>query len=302
MRLALGWTLAWATMLAPRPLLAEPTSATAPPSESGAEPQPDPRDEQIERAMAAYQRGTQSYNLAQYEVALADFTEAASLYASPDFQYNIGLCYEKLGEYDAAIRAFAAYLRAKPDAEDRADVENRIHTLEQELRARERKTAEDRAASDRAAQAKAAEEAAQPRPPIEPTLDEPPAPPGDDGRPLIIAGAALGGVGVAAALAGGIALGVLARQRSTAVDEVQTGGNPDALTFDQTQALAREGKRFEAIQIGLVAGGAAVAVTGAVLLALGLRKQQAVRAQAWRVGPLYTRGFATAGLVLTGRF
>lgn len=287
-----GLTGALLVALAPRPLRAEPIA-----SPDAEEPATDPaQDEQIERAMAAYQRGTNNYNLALYEAALADFTEAASLYASPDFQYNIGLCYEKLDKYDDAIRAFATYLRAKPDAEDRPDVENRIHELEQASNERKRQAEEDRKARE-AGRARSDEPTP---PPVQPIVDEPP--PTDDGRPLIIAGAALAGVGVALGLGGGIGLGVPARSRSEAVDAVLTGGNPDGLTYSQAQALDSEGKRFEAIQIGLAAGGAAVAVTGAVLLAVGLRKRQAGRVQAWRVRPLHVQSSSTTGLVLTGRF
>ncbi len=283
-------------VLAPRPAHAGPGAEVEPgaavePADSASSPE---QDERIERAMAAYERGTQNYNLALYEAALADFTEAASLYASPDFQFNIGLCFEKLGRYEDAIRAFATYLRAKPDAEDRAAVEERIHALEDENNRRKREAEEDRART-REAQRTPAEP-----PPAEPEVDEPP--PTDSGRALILSGAALAGVGVAVGLGGGIALGVLARQRSTAVEAVQSEGNPEGLTFPQTQALEREGKRFEAIQIGLAAGGAVVAVTGAVLLAVGLRRRQADRTQAWLVGPLYTRTSSTTGLVLTGRF
>jgi tetratricopeptide (TPR) repeat protein len=247
----------------------------------------------VTRAMAAYERGTKNYNRAQYEEALADFTEAASLYASPDFQYNIGLCYEKLGEYDEAIRAFSTYLRAKPNAEDRPNVENRIQMLRQALEQRERE-AEDAEATPVAEPS--------PQPPSEPArpVDDAPPPVTDAGRPLIVSGAALAGVGAAVALGGGIAFGVLAGRRSAAVDEVQTGGNPEELSFDETRELEREGKRFEGIQIGMVAGGAVVAVTGAVLLALGLRKRQAAAGAQARLAPALGPG--TAGLVLTGRF
>lgn len=284
--------LAWALVLAPRPSLAEPVagpSAGAPATEP-TEPGPSEQDEQVERAMAAYQRGTQNYNLAQYEAALADFTEAASLYASPDFQYNIGLCYEKLGKYDEAIRAFAAYLRAKPEAEDRPNVENRIHALEDEMDRRKRE-------AEQAESARLAAATREPQQPVQPVADEPEPPPA--GGPLIAAGAALIGVGAVVALGGGIGFGVVAAKRSDAIDAVQTGGNPDELTFTETQALEREGKRFEGVQVGLAAGGAVVAVTGAVLLALGLRKRQAPKTQA-RLGPAL--GFHGAGLVITGRF
>lgn len=283
-----GWgtsvVLAWALVLAPRPGLA---GAAA--EQPGAE---DPADEQVKRAMAAYERGTQSYNLAQYEAALADFTEAASLYASPDFQYNIGLCYEKLGKYDEAIRAFSTYLRAKPEAEDRPNVENRIQTLQAELERRKRE------AEAQATSPAVTEPQPPPQPQPQPQPSEPIAadePPPTAGRPLLIAGAALAGVGVAVGLGGGLAFGVAARKRSAAVDEVQGEGNPDDLSFDETRALDRSGRRLEGAQIGLAAGGAVVAVTGAVLLALGLRKRQGARPQAW-LGP------TTAGLVITSRF
>ena len=286
--------IACALVLAPRPSLAEPAPAE-PAAEGGASTQP-PEDDQVARAMAAYDRGRQNYNLAQYDAALADFTEAASLYASPDFQYNIGLCHEKLGKYDEAIRAFTAYLRAKPDAEDRPNVENRIQMLQQELE-RRRREAEDAEAARIAAQGR--EPDPQPAPSAADEPDEPAE--ASPGRPMIVAGASLAGLGAAVALGGGIAFGVLAGRRSDAVDAVQSG-NPDALTYDQTLALEREGKRFEGVQIGLIAGGAVVGVTGAVLLALGLRQRQAAkdaRAQARLVPSL---GGGHAGLVLTGRF
>ncbi|MCH9685164.1 MAG: tetratricopeptide repeat protein [Deltaproteobacteria bacterium] len=239
----------------------------------------------VDQAMAAYQRGRQNYNLAQYEAALSDFQEAASLYASPDFQYNIGLCYEQLGKYDDAIRAFVTYLKTKPDAEDRPNVENRIRELQRDLERQERNGTGGTVVT--------------PPPPLE---DSPPPEdeeaPTSPGRGLIIAGAALAGVGGVVALGGGIAFGVLARNRGDAVNGVQFGGNPDDLTFSQAEALDAEGRRFEAIQIGMVAAGAAVAVTGAVLLAVGLRKRNSAKnpaPSAW-IAP------GMAGLALTGRF
>lgn len=256
-------------------------------AEPVSEEEPAPPDPMLEQAMQAYKRGTDNYNHAQYEAALADFKEAASLYASPDFQYNIGLCYEKLGKLDEAIRAFATYLRAKPDAADRPNVENRIKELEQRINEdKERKEAEEAEAARRA------EEAGQPIVIVQPAEDEPDA---NEGRGMVIAGAALVGVGGAIALGGGFGFGVAAGRRSAAVDDVQTGGNPDELGFDETQALEDEGKRLEVLQIGLAAGGAALAITGGVLLALGLKKRKAVRASAM-LGP------STAGLVLSGRF
>src|SRR5688572_25909182 len=114
-----------------------PTALAAPakplPSVEDEPPQPEEpkEDPMLTRAMAAYERGQENYKLAQYEAALADFQEASSLYASPDFQYNIGLCYEKLGRYDQAVLAYVTYLKVKPDADDRVSVEATIKRLQE---------------------------------------------------------------------------------------------------------------------------------------------------------------------------
>jgi len=244
-------------------------------------------DEMLDRAMRAYERGQQNYKLAQYEAALADFKEASSLYASPDFQYNIGLCYEKLGQYDEAVLAYVTYLKVKPDAEDRANVEATIQRLQQ--LSREQK---DRAAAE--------DDARVVTPgPVAPTQDEPPPP--KPYKPLVIAGAVIAGVGATVALGGGIAFGVLAKSRSDDLDAVQDGGNPDGLSLADARDLESDGHRFEAIQIGMAAGGAAVAIVGGALLAVGLvrKKQQGGGATARLVPQL---GGRAAGLAVMGRF
>ena len=244
---------------------------TPPPGED------DVRDEpNLERAMSAFQRGSENYNQAKYDVALRDFLEAASLYASPDFQYNIGLCYEKLDKPEEAIAAFETYLKTKPDASDRANVEDRVERLRQMAEARKNGTGT--AAPDKApAKSKAA-------------------------RPMLIAGDVLLGLGVVVALAGGIGFGVAARRKSKQLDDVQDGGNPDDLTFDEAKDLERQGKRLEAIQIAMVSVGAALAITGVALIAVGtVRRKNAKKAgaQARLVPQVGMRG---AGLSLSGRF
>ena len=237
---------------------------------------------QLERAMEAFNRGTENYNNAKYTEALADFQEAASLYASPDFQYNIGLCYQKLGKVDEAILAFETYLKTKPDAPDRANVEDRIARLKE---------------------AKATGMPMDDTPPPD-NGPRPADPPPDDtkkkgdGKPLIIAGAVLAGVGAALGLGGGIGAGVAARQRSDDLDDIQSGGNPGNQSFQDAQDLEDEGKRLEGIQIGLAAAGAAIAVTGVVLIAIGLSKRKASK----RAGVVPQLGPGLAGLSLTGRF
>ncbi len=254
---------------------AEPEAA----SEGGDEMRQDP---QLTRAMESYELGTQAYNAARYEDALGHFQEAATLYASPDFQYNIGLCYERLGKPEEAIRAYKTYLRAKPNAPDRANVEDRIFTLEKQLE------------KDEGGDAPAPQP--QPQPPAQTQPEST-----DTGRGLIIGGAALTGLGAAIALGGGLGFGLAASSRSDDVDAIQSGGNPNDSTFADAEALDDEGRRFETFQIVSAAAGAAVAIGGVAMLAIGLkRRKKAMSGSQAVLVPTFTG--RSAGLSLQGRF
>jgi tetratricopeptide (TPR) repeat protein len=279
-----------AVALAAAVAMPQAAHATGNRERSGAPTEPEeearaPANPQLERAMDTFRRGTTAYDEARYEQALAAFQEAATLYASPDFQYNIGLCYDKLDKPEEAIRAFETYLRTKPDAPDRANVEDRIARLRADL---------ERAAAEPAPTEPTPQPTSQPPESLMEDVATPPS------RPFIIAGAALAGVGTAVALGGGIGLGVLAKQRSDAIDDIQDGGNPGGATFDEARTLETEGKRFEALQVTFVAVGAAVALTGAALLAVGLKRRKQVATARLRVLP----GVAarSGGLTLVGRF
>jgi len=231
--------------------------------------------------MESYELGKKAYNAARYEDALEHFQEAATRYASPDFQYNIGLCYERLEKPEEAVRAFRTYLRAKPDADDRANVEDRIFQLEKQIDAAKNQP----------------DTTPEPQPDPDP---EDPAPVVKPHKPLIITGAVLAGVGGALALGGGLGFGIAAGNRSRSIDDLNAG-NPDRLTFDEASVLDEEGRRFETLQIVTAATGAAVAITGAALLAVGLRrKQQAQASSTATLVPTWTR--RSAGLSLQGRF
>jgi tetratricopeptide (TPR) repeat protein len=235
-----------------------------------------------QRAMNAFHRGSESYNRADYQAALSDFLEAATLYASPDFQYNIGLCYEKLDKPEEAIAAFQTYLKTKRDVPDRANVEDRIARLREELERR----------------------ANAPAPKPEPQPDgAPKQPPRDRSKPLVIAGAALTALGAAVALGGGIGLGLAAKRRSDDLDAVQTGGNPDDLTFGEAGDLEDEGKRLELGQLVTVAVGGAIALAGVALLAVGLsRRKQAKSGAGPRAALAPSFGRTAVGLSIAGRF
>ncbi len=244
-------------------------------------PEDEPRDDaNLARAMEAFQRGSENYNKAKYDVALRDFLEAASLYASPDFQYNIGLCYEKLNKPEEAIAAFETYLKTKPDAPDRANVEDRVARLKQMVESGVKDDGKKDPPPGKPEKSKAA-------------------------RPMLITGDVLTGVGIVVAVGGGVGFGVSAREKSKQLDEVQNGGNPDDLTFAQAQDLEEDGKRLEAIQIAMVSVGAALVVAGVALIAVGtVRRKNAQKKAAGAASArlLPYAGMRGGGLSLSGRF
>ncbi len=210
--------------------------------------------------------GQALYEQAKYEEALVAFQDAAAAYASPDFQFNIGLCYERLGETRAAIRAFEAYLRNKPDARDRASVEHRI----EELRAEQ-----DRETSPAVPTPVLVEPPGQAEPAsTAPAPNEDAAPEARPHRPFIISGAALAGVGAAVMIAGGVGFGIVANRRADRVSQVLDSDNPQGLTRAETVGLAQEADRLRALQIGSIAGGGAMAIVGAALLTTGIRRRR----------------------------
>ena len=262
---------------------ADPGAETATSPEDGGDQADEPRKaDSLERAMDAYNRGQEHYRRARYKEALIAFKEASTLYASPDFQYNIARCYEKLEQYEEAILAYQTYLSTKPDASDREDVEASIEFLQQ-------KAAEEEKSRDAAT--------ATPTPAPTP-VDAPPEPRPD--RPLIIAGAVVGGVGAVLALGGGIGFGVAAQRRSDDVFFIQEEGNPDGATRAETKTLADEGKTFETLQIAFAATGGVLVVAGAALLAVGLANKKHNKGLQTAVVPSFGRGFAGVGL--TRRF
>ncbi|MEM6290755.1 MAG: tetratricopeptide repeat protein [Myxococcota bacterium] len=282
MSVSLALTLAGsptAALAMAQPAAEAPATESEAPAEAETEMREDP---QLSRAMESYELGTQAYNAARYEDALGHFQEAATLYASPDFQYNIGLCYERLGKPEEAVRAYKTYLRAKPNAPDRANVEDRIFTLEKQL------------AEESGEAGPAPEPAPQPDPEPEPVDTT-------KGRGLIIGGAALTGLGAAIALGGGLGFGVAASSRSDDLDAIQTGGNPNDSTFADAEALDDEGRRFETLQIVTAAAGAAVAIGGVAMLAIGLKRRKNARSGSQAVlVPTFTG--RSAGFSLQGRF
>jgi tetratricopeptide (TPR) repeat protein len=127
-------------------------------------------------ARTHYQAGQKAYAAGDYRLAIREFAAAEQLAPSGFNDYNLGLCYDKLGEADPAVRYYRSYLERVPEAKNRAAVEASVARLEAALssaqskeqarleaerRAEEMRQAEAarRAEEERQAEAKKAEEA-----------------------------------------------------------------------------------------------------------------------------------------------
>ena len=85
-----------------------------------------------ERARALFAEGTAAYQDGDFSVAAGKFEEAYRLTRSPELAFNVGRVYERMSEYDKAIRYFRIYLRSgEPSDSVKADVEERIEALRQ---------------------------------------------------------------------------------------------------------------------------------------------------------------------------
>jgi tetratricopeptide (TPR) repeat protein len=232
-------------------------------------------------AIEAFQRGRTLYANAQYEEALVAFQRADSLHPAADLQYNIALCHMRLEHWGEAIAGFEVYLRTKKDPPDRADVEARIAEARRNL-----------------AHADAAVESTPPQPEVSrdivaPGADLPPSPT----KPwagLVGAGAALLGVGAATAIGGGTGFGIALARKNDELDAIVSGGNPQQIGYAEAQQLEQEAERLRTLQWVTIGVGSGMAITGAVLLGVGLDRRSDARRIAVTPHP--------RGISIRGRF
>jgi tetratricopeptide (TPR) repeat protein len=85
-----------------------------------------PPADDVEAAKAHFAAGSAYYEQANYQDAVKEFNEAYRLSHRSDLLYNIALCYERLAQYDNAIKALEQYLADKPNAPDKVTIETRI--------------------------------------------------------------------------------------------------------------------------------------------------------------------------------
>jgi tetratricopeptide (TPR) repeat protein len=87
--------------------------------------------ENMEQAKAYFGAGVDAYDQGKYEIALREFQHAHALSHSPALYFNMAACEEHMDHYQAAALLLRQYLIEKPDADDRANVELRVKSLEE---------------------------------------------------------------------------------------------------------------------------------------------------------------------------
>jgi len=131
--LLVGTTVAHAQAPAPAPA---PTPAPAPAPVPGptAQPAPPPQtpqtpDEKKAAAKALYEQGLSAYNLGKFDEAIKAFSDAYALSQAPGLLFNIAQSHRLAKDYERATYFYTTYLRLKPDAANRADVEARLQEM-----------------------------------------------------------------------------------------------------------------------------------------------------------------------------
>jgi tetratricopeptide (TPR) repeat protein len=225
-------------------------------------------------ARRLYEEGKRQYNVGDFDRAIESWKRGYELHPSPDFLFNIGQAYRRKPNAEQALFFFRAYLREKPNASNRPEVEASVAELEAELEQRrqeaEREPSQEPTTRPSTAVASSAEEA-PPR-----------------GGSMRLAGLISAGVGVALVATGAY---FLTSAASTADDLEAAAARhepwTDALADDE-----RSGERKATLGAVGVGVGAAAIVAGGALYLLGWR-QGNVSARA-ALGP----GGASAGLEL----
>ena len=85
----------------------------------------------IATARKLFQSGTKHFDLGEYEQALNDFKEAYRIKDDPVLLYNVAQCHRMLKHNEEALRAYRTFLSRAPDSTNRADVEQKIATLQE---------------------------------------------------------------------------------------------------------------------------------------------------------------------------
>lgn len=104
-------------------------------------------------ARTHYQAGVKAYGSGAYKDAIKEFSAAQQLAPADLNNYNLALCYDKLGDAEPAIQYYRAFLDKQPNADKRSEIEASISRLEAALKSASAKKADEQRKADEARKA-----------------------------------------------------------------------------------------------------------------------------------------------------
>ncbi|MHB1843592.1 MAG: hypothetical protein ACYCWW_01990 [Deltaproteobacteria bacterium] len=213
-----------------------------------------PAPDQLAQAQALARRSIAEYDLGKFDDSLRDAQAAYLLDPIPGLLFDVGQAQRALHHWEQASYSYRAYLRAKPDAKNRSEVEKLIAEMD---------------AHEKADAAARATEAARPLPPTVPqsplvVVEAPPAAiavapaPKSHAAGIVLAG--LAGLGIVGAAVGAFEVGrynqQVAQFNGNTSPQAYKGGAGAAQTAASAETV------LEAVGILLaIGGGVAAAVT-----------------------------------------
>lgn len=118
-------------------------------SQTLAQAEGDDSSDQVARGL--FQAGRASYDAGKYEDALKYFQQAYDLSQRPGLLYNIGQASDRVHDDRRTIEVFRLYLERVPDADNRAEVEGRLRSLERIVELEDAEARQQQAATDASA-------------------------------------------------------------------------------------------------------------------------------------------------------
>lgn len=221
-----------------------------------------PDDDTATQAKEHYEKGQAAYDGGRYDEAIVEWQQSYELSGEPLLLFNLGQAARKKGDCEQALGFYQDYLRASPEAGNRAEAEGFVSEMQ---------TCLDK-------KAKAGNPVEQPKkPPVvdslapdeQPIVDLEPAHPG---RAKKWIGMSLVGAG-ALAVASGLYFG--ARADSAAVNVSTACGGAAGCEWSEVASIEADGQRAETTQWILYGVGGAAMVGGAIFYYLGTREQSA---------------------------
>ncbi len=242
-------------------------------------------DDDVTAAAGAHRAAMEAFDRFQYAQAVRLWTDAYTFDCTrPKVFINIGQAYERDGDKAGALAVYELLLERAP-ADAPADLTQKVEALREAVKreAEERKRKAD-------AEAKKAAESQAKRGPAEPDEEASP--------PLGIVPWIGVGVGGAAAIAGGVLLGVGLTQASSAADEC---ADPAARTGCPQTAVddGEAGETMSMVGQGLLYAGGGILVASLVVQ-LVVNQPPSTEPAAATVTPLAGPGFG--GVAFSGRF